>query len=230
MPARKPQPEKPVQKRILLVDDHALLRRGLTSLIETEPDLMVCAEAATRRAGLAAVASSKPDLVIADISLQDGDSDGLEMIRDIHRRHPGLPVLALSTHGETEYAERALRAGARGYVSKADLDTTVLLAIRRLLAGDIHTSDAMGRKLTQKLMDGGTLQKGAGLDALSNRELEVFKLIGDGRTTREIATSLSLSVKTIDSYREHLKSKLGLSTGVQLARRATLWVEIGRTG
>jgi len=133
MPASKAQPKAPATKRILLVDDHALLRRGLRSLIETEPDLVVCAEAETRQGGLDAIAASQPDLVIADIRLRD--SDGLQMIKDIKRRFPGLPVLALSMHEEATFAERALRAGARGYVTKQELDDTVLTAIRRVLAG-----------------------------------------------------------------------------------------------
>lgn len=228
MPAGKARKKDLAKKRILLVDDHALFRRGLASLIETEPDLVICAEAATHQAGLDAIASSKPDLVIADLSLKD--SDGLELIKDIHQRFPHLPVLALSTHDEAVYTERALRAGARGYVTKAELDETILTAIRRVLAGEIHTSEAMSRKFIQKFMGGGTLAKGGGLESLSDRELEVFKRIGAGESTREIARALRLSVKTIESYREHLKVKLALSSGAELARRATLWVETGRPG
>jgi len=226
MPARKTWPKQPARSRILLVEDHALLRRGLRTLIETDPDLMVCAEADTREGGLDAIASSKPDLVIADLSLRN--SDGLQMIKDIKQRFPRLPVLALSMHEEEIYAERVLRAGARGYVTKKELDDTVLTAIRRVLAGEIHTSEAMSRKFTQKFMGGGTLDKGAGLDLLSDRELEVFKRIGRGQSTREIAQFLHLSVKTIESHQEHLKAKLQLSSGAELVRRATLWVETGR--
>jgi DNA-binding NarL/FixJ family response regulator len=228
MPARKTQPKQRAKKRILLIDDHALLRRGLAALIETEPDLVVCGEAATRQAGLEAIASSQPDLVIADLSLQDGDSDGLELIKDIHRRFPRLPVLALSMYEEAVYAERALRAGARGYVTKQELDDTVVAAIRRVLAGEIHASEAMGRKFTKKFISGGTLARGAGVEQLSDRELEVFKLIGRGKTTREIAQSLRLSMKTIESYREHLKVKLLLSSGAALSRCAILWLGTGR--
>ena len=212
--------------RILIVDDHALVRRGLASLIETQVDLVICAEAETRQAGLEAIDAWKPDLVIADLSLRD--SDGLEMIKDIKRRFPGLRVLALSMHDEATYAERALRAGAGGYVTKQDLDGTVLTAIRRLLAGEVHTSDAMSRKLTQKLVWGGNQAKGANLERLSDRELEVFKLIGQGKTTREIAQSLHLSAKTIESYREHLKVKLELASGADLSRCAIVWQETGR--
>ena len=202
------------------------MRRGLASLIETQADLVICAEAETRQAGLDAIDAWRPDLVIADLSLRD--SDGLEMIKDIKQRFSGLPVLALSMHDEATYAERALRAGASGYVTKQDLDGTVLTAIRRLLAGEVHTSEAMSRKLTQKLVGGGKQAKGASLERLSDRELEVFKRIGQGKTTREIAQSLRLSVKTIESYREHLKAKLELASGADLSRCAIVWQETGR--
>ena len=149
MPARKPPPEKPANKRVVLIDDHALMRRGLKALIESESDMLVCAEAATRAAGFDADLSEKPDPVIADLSL--GDSDGMELIKDLHRRLPLLPVLVLSMHDEEVYAERALRAGARGYLAKKEMDDTVLIAIRRVLAGEIHTSDTIARKLTGNL-------------------------------------------------------------------------------
>lgn len=226
MITRKIEPKKPVNKRILLVDDHALLRRGLASLIETEPDLVVCAEADTRQAGLDAIATSKPDLVITDLSLKD--SDGLELIKDIKHRFPTLPVLALSMHDEAVYAERTLRAGARGYLTKQDMDDTVLTAIRRVLAGEIHMSAAVGRLFAQKFMAGVTMEKRVGVGLLSDRELEVFKLIGQGKTTNDIAKSLRLSVKTIESYREHLKAKLDLPSGAALGRCAILWMETGR--
>lgn len=225
MPSAKSQAE-PLKTRILLVDDHALLRRGLRSLIETEPDLVVCAEAGTHQAGLAALTSSKPDFVIADLTLHH--SDGLELIKDIKRLQPHLPVLALSMHDETIHAERALRAGARGYVTKQEIDDTILIAIRRLLAGGTHMSDAMNRHFSEKFMNGGKLGKDSGLEMLSNRELEVFKLIGGGTGTTEIARLLGLSVKTIESHREHLKTKLNLTSGAGLNRSAILWMETGR--
>lgn len=226
MPTRKTQLREPAKARILLVDDHALVRRGLATLIETEPDLMVCAEAATHQAGLDAIASSKPDLVIADLSL--GPGDGLKMIKEIKRTHPGLPVLTLSMHEEAIYAERALRAGARGYVTKQEMDDTVLTAIRRLLAGEIHLSETMSRAFSEKFIAGGSLDQRSGVELLSDRELEVFKLIGRGKRTGEIARSLGLSVKTIESHQEHLKTKLKLASGKALARCAILWVETGR--
>lgn len=226
MPAKKTKPKPPPRTRILLVDDHALMRRSLTALIETEPDLIVCGETDCRRAGLKMIVSAKPDLVIADLSL--GDSDGLELIKDIKRRFPRLPVLALSMHEEAVYAERALHAGARGYVAKQELDETVLIAIRRVLAGEIYTSEAMSRNFTRKFIGGATHEKDTGVDLLSDRELAVFILIGQGKTTRQIAESLCLSVKMIESHREHLKLKLDLTSGADLARCATLWIETGR--
>jgi DNA-binding NarL/FixJ family response regulator len=226
MPAKNVRSGKSARIRVLLVDDHALLRRGLAALIETEPDLMICAEADTRLGGLDAIVSSKPDLVIADIALKD--SDGLEMIKDIKRRHPDLPVLALSMHDEATYGERAFRAGARGYVAKQELDEAVLIAIRRLLAGEIHTSEALSKHFARRFMGGDTLGDRDGVALLSDRELEVFSLIGQGKTTREIALSLNLSVKTIESYREHLKVKLKQPSGAGLSRCAVLWTETGR--
>jgi DNA-binding NarL/FixJ family response regulator len=213
---------------ILLVDDHALFRRGLKALIESEPGWMVCAEAASHHEALALIPGSNLDLVITDLSLQD--SDGLDLIKEIKRLYPDLPVLALSMHDETIHAERALRAGACGYVSKQEIDDTVLCAIRSLLAGGTHASEALYRHLSRKFMAGGKLGKDPGLELLSNRELEVFRLIGGGRSTREIALSLGLSVKTIEAHREHLKAKLNLSSGAALGRCAILWLETGRLG
>ena len=216
----------PEKKRILLVEDHALMRRGLKTLLESEPDLAVCAEADTREAGLDAIASSKPDLVITDLSLKD--SDGLELIKDIKRCFPALPVLALSMHDELVYAERALRAGAGGYVSKQALDETVVTAVRRLLAGEMHLSEAMNRVFLGKFVSGAAPEQDVTLQRLTDRELEVFKLIGRGKQNAEIAKDLSLSVKTIEAQRERIKAKLDLSTGAELVRSATLWIESGR--
>jgi DNA-binding NarL/FixJ family response regulator len=227
VPASNCRLMKPAKIRILLVEDHALLRRGLASLIETEPDLMVCAEASSHEDGLEAIATAKPDLVITDLSLKD--SDGLQLIKDIRKRFRGLPILALSTHDEALYAERALRAGARGYVMKQELAITVLIAIRRVVAGDIYTSEAMSRRFSALFIGGAKLGKRTGLDLLSDREFEVYKLIGQGKSTRAIADVLHVSVKTIESHKERLKDKLRLSSGAELVRRATVWVETGMT-
>jgi len=228
MPARTAEPGPPARRTILIVDDHPVLRRGLGALIESESDLAVCGEAATCTAALAAIREHPPDLVIVDLGL-DG-SDGLDLIKEMKTRHPEIPALVLSMHDEAVYAERALRAGARGYVTKQQLDATVLVAIRRLLGGEMYMSDALGARLAAQYVGGRTLATGSLLHALSDRELQVFRLIGHGRRTRQIADTLHLSIKTIESHCEHIKQKLGLESAAQLAQRATQWVETGHTG
>jgi DNA-binding NarL/FixJ family response regulator len=195
-------------------------------LIESEPDLAVCGEASTCQAALQAIRQSKPDLVIVDLGLEG--CDGLDLIKDMKLHHPRTPALVLSMHDESLYAERALRAGARGYVTKQQLDDTVLIAIRRLLNGEMYMSEKMGARFAEKFLGGRTLEKDSPLAVLTDRELEVFRLIGQGQGTRRIAQRLHLSIKTIESHREHIKQKLTIESGAALARRATLWVETGR--
>jgi DNA-binding NarL/FixJ family response regulator len=223
MPARK----GPAAKTILIVDDHPTLRRGLAALIDSEPDLAVCGEAATCPAALAAIPERRPDLVIVDLAL--GKGDGLDLVKEMRKRHPAIPALVLSMYDEAVYAERSLKAGARGYVTKQQLDSTVLVAIRRLLHGETYMSDTLGARLAAKFVDGRTLETDSPLDALSDRELQVFRLIGQGRSTRQIADTLNLSIKTIETHREHIKNKLSLETTAELAQRATQWVETGRS-
>ena len=227
MPARKADPTRPAKKAILIVDDHPMLRRGLTSLIDSEPDLAVCGEASTCAAALQAIRQRKPDVVIVDIGLEG--RDGLELVKDMKVHHPKIPALVLSMHDESLYAERALRAGARGYVTKQQIDDTVLIAIRRLLNGEMYLSEKIGARFAANFLGGRTLQEDSPLAVLTDRELEVFLLIGQGRGTRQIAQSLHLSIKTIESYRGHLKQQLTLESGAELVRRATEWVESGRT-
>lgn len=228
MPRRAPDSERLGKRTILIVDDHPVLRRGLASLIESQPDLAVGGEAATCRAALETIRASPPDLVIVDLSLEE--CDGLDLVKDMKRHHAEIPVLVLSMHDESVYAERALRAGARGYITKQQLDDKVLAAVRRLLAGETYMSEKLEARLARKFLGGRTLEEGSPLDALSNRELEVFRWIGRGRSTRQIAETLHLSVKTIESHRENIKHKLAIETAAQLARRATQWVETGRAG
>jgi DNA-binding NarL/FixJ family response regulator len=216
-----------VKKAILIVDDHPMFRRGLVSMIESEADLAVCGEASTCRSALHAIQQSKPDLVIVDLRLEGGD-DGLDLIKDMKKYHPQIPVLALSMHDEAVYAERSLRAGAHGYITKQQLDKTVLFAIRNLLAGSTYMSDKLRERLVAKFVSGQTLETDSPLTVLSDRELQVFRLIGQGRTTRLIAEALHLSIKTIESHREHIKQKLNLASSAELAQRATQWVETGR--
>jgi DNA-binding NarL/FixJ family response regulator len=218
----------PARKTLLLVDDHPILRRGLTALIESEPGFAVSGAAGTRVAALEAIAKSQPDLVIVDLAL--GDDDGLDLVKEIKARYPKVPSLVLSMHDEEVYAERALSAGALGYVAKQAVDETVLGAIRRVLGGDRYMSEALLRRLAERYVGGRTLECDSPIRTLSDRELQVFRLVGQGRTTRQIAMTLSRSVKTIESHLEHIKNKLGLESAAELAHRATLWVETGRGG
>jgi len=228
MPPQTSEPVPTARRTILIVDDHPLLRRGLTSLIESEPDLVVCGEAASCWAALDAIRESPPDLVIVDLALEG--SDGLDLVKEMKRHHPAIPALVLSMHDEGVYAVRALRAGARGYVTKQQLDETLLVAIRRLLAGETYMSATLEARLAARFIAGQTLRTDSPVGALSDRELQVFRLIGQGRSTREIATALYLSIKTIESHRDHIRQKLGLESTAELAQRATQWVETGRAG
>jgi DNA-binding NarL/FixJ family response regulator len=207
------------------VDDHPVLRRGLAALIGAAPDLAVCGEVGTYQTALQAVRETPLDLVIVDIEL--AGSDGLALVKDIKLRYPDIPCLVLSMYDEAVYAERSLRAGARGYVTKSQLDDRVLFAIRHVLDGEIYMSADLERRLAANFLKGRTLEAGSPVEALSDRELQVFRLIGQGRGTRQIAEALNLSVKTIESHREHIKHKLTLESGAELARRAVQWVETG---
>lgn len=219
-------PDSASEKRaIVIVDDHPMMRRGLASLIGGEPDLVVCAEASDRRAAQQAIARRPPDLAIVDLALEGG-ADGLDLVRALKLSHPAIPALVLSMHPESLYAERALRAGAQGYLNKQHLGDVVLVAIRRVLDGGIYVSEALGMTLAAHFARGAH-KTASPLGALSDRELQVFGFIGNGRRTREIAEILHLSPKTIETYREHIKQKLGLDTASQLMRRAVRFVDGG---
>jgi len=213
---------------ILIVDDHPIVRRGLTSLIESEPDLAVSGAVATHEAALEAIVGNPPDLVIVDLALE-GNGDGLDLVKDLKSRHPKLPALVLSMHDEALYAERCLRAGARGYVTKQELGETVLLAIRRVLAGETYMSDTLQARLAEQFLTGRTIETGSPVAGLSDRELQVFRLLGQGRSTRQIADSLRLSIKTIETHLERIKRKLCIENATQLVQRAIQWVETGCT-
>jgi DNA-binding NarL/FixJ family response regulator len=221
----KPSERARGKKALLVVDDHPLMRRGLAALINGEPDLAVCGEAGACRAALQAIARRPPDLAIVDLSLEGGE-DGLDLVKSMKISHPAVPALVLSMHPESLYAERALRAGANGYVSKQQLGDAVLVAIRRVLDGRIYVSEAFGMILAEHFV-GGFSKTTSPLAGLSDRELQVFRFIGVGRRTREIAEILHLSPKTIETYREHLKQKLGLHSASELLRRAARFVETG---
>jgi len=228
MPATKTEAGSPARKTILIVDDHPMLRRGLAALIESDPGLAVCGEAATGVAALEALREHRPALVIVDLAL-DG-SDGLELIKEMKAHYPEIPALVLTMHDEALYAERALRAGARGYVTKQQFDDAVLVAIRRLLDGEMYLSAKLEARLATKYLGGQTLATDSPLNTLSDRQLQVFRLIGQGRSTRHIADVLHLSIKTIESHREHIKQKLRLESATELVHRATQWVVSGDTG
>jgi DNA-binding NarL/FixJ family response regulator len=220
---RKDQKTKPVErKRILLVDDHPLMRRGQADLLNREPDLTVCGEAGTAREGMDAIAKFKPDLVVMDMALPD--KDGLEAIKDIQALHPGLPVLAMSMQEETLYAPRVLRAGGRGYVMKAEGPEKLAGAIRTVLSGQIAVSPRMSAKILESVAAPSGKIGGGPESKLSDRELEVLRLFGEGWSTDEIAGRLHLSPKTVDVHRAHIKEKLGLKTTPEFTRFAIRWV------
>jgi DNA-binding NarL/FixJ family response regulator len=206
------------KKAVFIVDDHQLLRQGLALLINREPDLAVCGEAEEAQTAMKGIAGKKPDILIADISLNG--PDGLDLLKNIRALHPDLPVLILSMHDESIYAERALRARANGYIMKQEASDKVLVAVRRVLAGEIYLSDRMASKLLHQYISGASADLNSQLSALSDRELEVFRLIGEGRGTRQIAEKLHLSIKTVETYQAHIKDKLSLRSGRELVQHA----------
>lgn len=207
--------------KVLIVDDHPIIRQGLSELINAEPDLIVCGNAEDAPEALGKIKESKPDMVIVDISLKE--TSGMELIKDIKAQHSNLPVLVLSMHDESLYAERMLRAGAKGYVMKAEATDKVIVAIRKILSGQIYVSDKMASKMVRKLVGGGPDVGVSAIERLSDRELEVFHLIGLGYGTRQIAERLHLSIKTIETYREHIKEKLNLADASELLQYAIQW-------
>lgn len=207
---------------VFLVEDHPITRAGLAALIGRESDLFICGQADSAPEALDQIARLKPSLVISDIALKT--SNGLELMKNLMVMCPEVPILVMSMHDESLYAERAIRAGARGYIMKREAAEKILPAIRAILNGDFYLSEPMKGKLLSGIVRNRKNEPAAfPLDTLSDRELEVFQLIGNGFTTREIAQRLNLSTKTIDSYREHLKLKLGLESGAELVRRAIRW-------
>ena len=217
---KKPAPAK---KKLLIVDDHPMMRQGLTMLINHEPDLTVCGEAETAHQALAAVGTLKPDLVLADITMPG--KNGLEFIKDLHAMHPGTAVLAVSMHDESVYAERVLRAGGRGYIMKQEGGKKLMQAIRQVLNGEIYVSEKMSAKILEIFSGRRAVTSQSPVEQLTDREFEVYQLIGQGRGTKEIAGQLHLSVKTIEVHRLHIKEKLKLVTATELIRHAVRWVE-----
>jgi DNA-binding NarL/FixJ family response regulator len=222
-PSPKPAAKSPDKRRILLVDDHPVTRQGVSVLLNQESDLTVAGEADSAPAAIAFLEKNPVDLAIVDISLKT--TNGIELMKHIRVLAPDLPVLVMSMHDESIYAERAMRAGARGYIMKQEASTKVLTAVRTVLSGELYLSDKMKERMLHRFVNNRKEAVGFSMDALSDREMEVFQLIGNGYSTRQIAAKLNLSVKTIDSYREHLKLKLQLEAGKDLVRYAIQWMK-----
>ncbi len=209
--------------RILLVDDHPIVRQGLAEMLNHERDLEVCGTAEDVLQALEAIDKLHPDLVIADISLRG--SNGIELLKAIKLRFPTTLVLVLSMHDESLYAVRALRAGAAGYIMKQEATERVLVALRQVLAGEVYLSERMEKKMMHQLVGGRAARTGSPIEDLSDRELEIFGLIGQGHGTRKIAEELHLSIKTIESHRAHIKEKLNLQNATELVQHAIQWRE-----
>ncbi|XHR28303.1 MAG: response regulator [Chthoniobacteraceae bacterium] len=209
--------------RVVIVDDHPMLRERLALLIEKEPGMVVSGEADNVQQGLDLIESQWPDIAIVDLTLKG--SSGLELIKDLKARAIPTPVLVLSMHDESLYAERALRAGALGYITKQAASEEVLAAIHRVLSGNVYLSRDFTEKIVNQMAGAGLPAEYSPLHLLADRELEVFRMIGLGKTTREIATALGLGLKTVDTYRERIKQKLNLKNAAELYRKATCWVQ-----
>lgn len=212
----------PARRGILVVDDHPLFRKGVVQMLSQEPDLEVLAEAESSPGALDALRRTKVDLAIVDIGLH-GSADGIELTKSIRAEHPDLPVLVLSMHDEGLYADRALRAGARGFLMKREALDSVITAVRTVLNGDIYLSATMLKRMIAEHVAGGGTSRSA-VEKLSDRELEIFQLIGTGREVRDIAAHLHISPKTVEAHRARIKEKLGLNNARAVARYAQNWV------
>ena len=209
--------------RILLVDDHPLVREGLANLISQQPDFEICGEAGNEPQALELIGSVQPDVAIVDITLETGS--GLELIRNIKALYPAVKTLVLSMHDEGLYAERALRAGARGYLMKREAAKKIIDGIRAVLAGQLYVSEKIISQMTEKFVEGGTAAAISPVEQLSNRELEVFQLLGRGHNTRQISEHLHVGFKTVQAYNARIKEKLRLANATELLREAMRWHE-----
>lgn len=215
------QSSQTVKRRVFVVDDHPIVRSGLAQLINREPDLMVCGDSEDVQHALESIEALKPDILIVDISLNG--PDGLDLLKTIRAGQSQIPVLILSMHDESIYAERALRAGANGYIMKQEGTDRVLTALRRILNSEIYVSDRIASRMVRHLAGAGGSLNRSPVDELSDRELEVLRMMGDGQGTRQIAENLHLSVKTVETYQSHLKDKLGLKNSRELVQYAIQW-------
>ena len=223
-------PSSPGQDRakVLLVEDQAVVRLGIAQLIAQQPDLAVCAQLEDAPEAIGAIAASSPDVALVDLTLKT--SDGLELVKNIRAQYPKLPVLVLSGHSESIYAELALRAGARGYVMKNEPLSHILAAIRRVLSGGIYLSEQMTAKLLQRQAGDQTTADSSPLQRLTDRERQVLHLIGQWQSTRQIARTLHLSIKTVEHYREKIKEKLNLTSAAELVQYAVRWTQSPASG
>ncbi|MDY6970475.1 MAG: response regulator transcription factor [Spirochaetota bacterium] len=211
--------------KILIVDDHPIFRNGLSQLINSEDDLIVCGEAEDTFTAQKLIRELSPDIVIIDIILKD--SNGIELIKDINIKYPEVFTLTLSLHDEMIYAERVLRAGCKGYVMKDKAPDMLITAIRNILKGNIHVSDDVSNKLFSKMIKGKSSLESSPLDLLTDRELEIFKMIGKGFNSRKIADKLHISIKTVENHRANIKEKLCYKNNIELIQGATLWIDRG---
>ncbi|HQJ49887.1 MAG TPA: response regulator transcription factor [Verrucomicrobiota bacterium] len=220
---RKSSTARPAARRarILLVDDHPLVRERMAEIINQEPDLMVCGEAQDRAGALAAMAAHRPELAIIDLALKD--SDGLELIKDIRLHWPNVLMLVVSMYEESLYAERVIRAGARGYVTKQEATRDILSAIRRVLSGRVYLNENVSARIIDRLADRSVPGAATPAEMLADRELQVFELLGRGLAVKEIARRLRIATKTVDTYRRRIREKLNLQTSNQLLQHAISW-------
>jgi DNA-binding NarL/FixJ family response regulator len=214
--------KKPHVARVLIVDDHPVVRLGYSDLINHQPDLQVCGEAADVSEAIAQLESAQPDLVIVDISLKD--SDGLDLIRQVKAKRPATKLLIVSAHDEALFAERGLRAGAIGYVNKEEAIDRLIEAIRRVLRGEIYIRDSVATRMMCRAIGRKADLQRSPVETLSDRELETFRLLGQGYNTRKIAEQMGLSFKTVECYRENIKKKLNIKSAAELVRHAVQWV------
>jgi DNA-binding NarL/FixJ family response regulator len=220
MPKKKPQEALPAKKRVLIVDDHPIFRAGLTGLVNLEAELTVCGEAHDAVQAMALLEKLQPDLVLLDMSLPD--KSGLELLKDIRAFAPRTPVLIISMHDETLYAERVIKAGGRGYIMKQEGPEKIVQAIRKVLFGGISVSESISTQILDA-MSGGKSGTSSSVSTLTDREFEVYRLLGQGKEPHEIARTLHLSIKTVDTHRAHIRQKLGLRNATELIHHATRW-------
>lgn len=211
--------------RLLVVDDHAIVRHGLAMLLARHPEFVIAAEAGGCAEALEKVDSAKVDVAVIDLALKDGS--GLDLVRDLLKKKPGLLCLVLSMHDEMEYAERALRAGARGYVMKENADEVLVDALRTILRGQVYASPDVSARLLRRVVSGDEARGESGVDSLTDREREIFRCLGEGMTTKKIAERFGLSARTVEVHRASIKRKLGCDDTAQLLREAVRWVESG---